>query len=111
MFIKYIWLGIKENGKLTVIDSEFEETVYPSIDDGALGGLNYMLYNIVKVYEKRKLNVPANIVAYFNYLPKNISIPTWLCSFKKEANSYDKNLYDYVFDTYGKDFEKYLILI
>jgi hypothetical protein len=70
-----------------------------------------MLYNIVKVYEKRSLNVVANIIRYFNFLPKNISINEWFNLFKQEATRFDKDLYDYVFDKYGNDIEKYLILI
>jgi hypothetical protein len=109
MFVRYEWCATNENGKITIIDSEFKEIIHPSMLDGALGGLNYMLYNIVKVYEKRKLNVAANIILYLNFLPKNISINEWLGMFKEEF--YDRKLYDYVFDKYGKDIEKYLLLI
>jgi hypothetical protein len=109
MFKSYSFIASNENGKIIIEDDDFSEIVYPTMKDGALGGLNYMLYNIVKCYEKRNLNVSAAIVGYFNYLPKNISINEWLNIIKRET--FDKKLYNYVFDKYGKDVEKYLILI
>jgi hypothetical protein len=38
MFIEYLWISTTQNGKLVIIDSEFEETVFPTMNDGTLGG-------------------------------------------------------------------------
>lgn len=113
MFKSYIFYSRRINGEIEIFDTEFYEIISPSINDGTLGSFNYMLYNIVKVYEKKEMNVAANIALYFSFLEKRynskISISEWLEEFKDEKH--EILLYNYVFDKYGKDIEKYLLLI
>jgi hypothetical protein len=86
MFISF---AVK-NGKITIIDSDFIETISKA-----------SLWNaIVEIYEKRNLNVAANLVLASIYCGKQFYQPTvyYIGVIKKHIVIYKK---------YEKDIEKY----
>jgi hypothetical protein len=83
-----------------LIDSDFEEVVAtrdPYTQLSAIG-------EIIDVYEKRNLNVAANLIKAFIFLEKKYNWPIKyaIASNKKYNQKYVK---------YEKDMEKYLILL
>lgn len=83
-----------------IIDDGFEELI-EIFDDNQAGSLHNQ---IISVYERRKLNVAANIILLFKFLEKE-----WCQSIENQIwyqFKYNKN-----YKKYHNDVEKYLLLI
>ncbi|SRR5258708_9266387 len=108
MFLSYVYSPYisneeseKYNYPYKIVDSEFEE-VGVNILPGVRAGVSVA---VIDTYEKRNLNVAANLVRAFIWLSKGYS---WLSI--SEIVSWNK-LYNLKFAKYEKDVEKYLVLI
>jgi hypothetical protein len=89
-----------------LVDDDFQELIetveFSTINSS---GEDFQLQNkFIYIYERRKLNVPANIVLYFKFLEKD-----WFQSVESQIKNNLK--YNPLYTKYHNEVEKYLLLI
>jgi hypothetical protein len=93
---------------IKVIDTDFIDIV-KNRGDG--GGSNSILDGVVRIYEKRKLNVALNIIRFLRIDKETgYTIPDTIEYFKYKS-AYNTHLACAIFNKYKEDIDKYLILL
>jgi hypothetical protein len=97
-------LGKKADGleyQYSIIDDNFIETAYIVYNKTDFGKINPLLIGIIEIYERRNLNVAANLALLISYMKTRYGW-TYLTPSRIKSEKFSK---------YEKELSKYLILL